>query len=78
MDTRGTKENFSAYSSWVGKPIVLLVLIRQHQVAIACSIVGESSLGVHIRIEPGWEMNLRKDSILAVEEDGVALGSRPN
>jgi hypothetical protein len=37
-----------------------------------CSIVGESDADVRVRLKPGWEMDLRKELILAVEEYAVA------
>jgi hypothetical protein len=61
----------NGYSAWVGKPVVLVVVIRQCQVPMPCSIVGESAADVRVRIQPGWEMDVRKELILAVE-DGVA------
>jgi hypothetical protein len=56
------------YSTWLGKPVVMLVVIRQCHVPMPCHIVGESAVDVRVRIQPGWEMDVRKDLILAVEE----------
>ena len=61
------------YSAWFGKPVVLLVVFGQCCVPMPCSIVGESLADVRIRIEPGWELEVRKELIVAVEEDAVAL-----
>src|SRR5580692_345019 len=62
-------EGFSpVYSSWLGKPVVMLVVIRQCHVPMPCHIIGESAADVRVRIHPGWEMDVRKDLILAVEE----------
>jgi hypothetical protein len=33
-----------------------------------CRIIGESVVAVRVCIKPGWEMDLRKELILAVEE----------
>ena len=78
MITEGTKQISPLYSVWFGKPVVLLVLVRQCPVPMPCSIVGESVADVRIRIQPGWEMDVRKELILAVEEDAVALDTRVN
>jgi hypothetical protein len=78
MITEGAKDFSPAYSAWFGKPVVLLVVIRQCHVPMPCSIVGESVADVRVRIQPGWEMDVRKELILAVEEDAVALDSRIN
>jgi hypothetical protein len=66
------RDEFShAYSAWLGKPVVLLVVIRQCHVPMPCRIVGESHANVRVRLQPGWEMDVRKELILAVEEDRV-------
>jgi hypothetical protein len=66
------------YSSWLGKPVVMLVVIRQCHVPMPCRIVGESAADVRVRIHPGWEMDIRKDLILAVEEVVIATENRVN
>ena len=76
MITEGTKDNSSIYSAWFGKSVVLLVAIRQCQIPMPCSIVGESVADIRVRIKPGWEMDIRKELILAVEEYSIALDSR--
>ena len=78
MIAEGTKEFSPVYSAWFGKSVVLLVVIRQCHVPMPCSIVGESDADVRVRIKPGWEMDLRKELILAVEEDAVAQNKRIN
>ena len=78
MITEGTNDYSSIYSSWFGKSVVLLVAIRQCRVPMPCSIVSESVADVRVRIKPGWEMNLRKELILAVEEYVAPLDNRIN
>ena len=68
MIVDGTKNFSPVYSVWFGKPVVLLVIIRQCPVPMACHIVGESDADVRVRIQSGWGMDVRKDLILAVEE----------
>ena len=68
MIVERTKDCSSVYSSWFGKAIVMLVVIRQSQIPVHCQIVGESAADVRVRIQPGWEMNVGKGLILAVEE----------
>ena len=75
MITEGIKKQLSAYSAWFGKSVVLLVAIRQCHIPVPCSIVGESVSAVRVRIGPGWEMDLRKELILAVEEHVGDLGN---
>ncbi|HXN28992.1 MAG TPA: hypothetical protein VN902_17820 [Candidatus Acidoferrales bacterium] len=74
----GTRDFSSAYTAWLRKPVVLLVVVRQCHIPVPCSIVGESATALRVRFEPGWEMDLRKELILAVEEDPVTLEPRLN
>jgi hypothetical protein len=66
------------YSAWFGKPVVILVVIRQCHVPMPCRIVGESAADVRVRIQPGWEMDIRKDLILAVEEIVISTKDQLN
>ena len=57
------------YSAWFGKPVVLVVVIRQCHLPLPCSIIRESNTCVRIRVLPvGWEIDVQKKLILAVEE----------
>jgi hypothetical protein len=78
MIADGTRDFSPAYTGWLRKPVVLLVAIRQCHVPVPCSIVGESAVALRVRFKPGWEMDLRKELILAVEEDAVMLEPRVN
>jgi hypothetical protein len=78
MITEGTKDFSPIYSVWLGKPVVLLVVICQCHVPMRCSIVAESITDVRVRLRPGWEMDVRKELILALEEDAVRLDTRVN
>jgi hypothetical protein len=66
----GTREFWPIYSAWFGTPVVLLFVIRQCRVPIPCRIVGESVTALRIQIQPGWEIDVLKELIIAVE--GVA------
>jgi len=78
MITEGAKDFSPMYSGWFGKSVVLLVAIRKCKIPLPCRILDESISAVHIRIDTGLEMNLRKELILAVEEYGIASNSRIN
>jgi hypothetical protein len=60
------------FASWFGKPVVLLVVIRQCHVPLPCSIIGKSTGEVRVRVQPGLEIDVRKELILAVEEGSIA------
>jgi hypothetical protein len=66
------KDFSNVYSPWFGKPVIMLVVIRHCQVPMPCRIVGESAYDVRVCLEHGWELNVRKESILAVEETAIA------
>jgi len=76
--TNGIKKQSSAYSAWFGKSVVLLIAIRQCQVPMPCCIIGESVAALRVRIKPGFEMDLRKELILAVEEYVAGLDNWVN
>ena len=78
MIANGTECFSPAYTSWLGKPVVMVVVIRQCHVLMPCHIVGESAADVRVRIHPGWEMDVRKVLILAVEEVVSAAKNRVN
>jgi hypothetical protein len=78
MIAERAKDFLPVYSSWFGKPVVMRVVIRQCHLPMPCLIVGESAADVRVRINPGWEMDIRKDLILAVEEVVIATGDPVN
>ena len=51
----------------------MLFVIRECRIPIPCSIVGESITDVRIRLEAGWEFDIPKELILAVEEAATTL-----
>ena len=78
MLTERMKDFSTVFSSWVGKLVVMLVAIRECNVLMPCCIVGESASDLRVRIQTGWEMNVRKDLILAIEEVVIAQEARVN
>jgi hypothetical protein len=76
MNAERTKDCSPGYSSWFGKQVVMLVVIRQCHIPMPCQIVGESAADVRVRIRPGWKMDVRKELILAVEEVIAAAENR--
>jgi hypothetical protein len=78
MIEKGMKVPSPAFAAWIGKSVVMLVVIRQCHVPMPCRIVGETAVDVRVRIHPGWEMDIHKNLILAVEEVVVAGAARVN
>jgi hypothetical protein len=67
MNTEGIWDRSPVYSAWFGIPVLLFV-VRECRVPIPCNIIAESASAVRIQLQPGWEIDVRKDLILAVEE----------
>lgn len=63
----------SAYAPWVGQSVVLQVAAGELRVPLRGTIVGESDSAVRFRIGEGWDVDIFKTMILAVEEDNWAM-----
>ena len=51
-----------------GKPVVILVVIRQCHIPMPRQVAGESAADVRGSLRPRWEMDIRKALILIVRE----------
>jgi hypothetical protein len=78
MRAEKAKDVPSVYSEWFGKSVLLLVAFRQCHLPLPCRIVGETAANVRIHVEPGWEIDVRKELILAVEERAACRDSLIN
>jgi hypothetical protein len=78
MIAERSKDYSPIYSAWLGKPVVMLVVIRHCHVPMPCRILSESAANVRVRMQIGWEMDVRKDLILAIEEVVIAPEARVN
>ncbi len=56
------------YSLWLGQPVVLQVAAGEMRVPLRGVIVGESPDSVRFRIGDGWDVDVYKNMVLAVEE----------
>ena len=70
MSPKRKRDYSPVYPAWFRTPVLLFVL-RECRVPIPCNIIGESIAAVRIRIQPGWEIDVPKEFILAVEEAGT-------
>lgn len=59
----------SAYAGWLGQAVVLQVATADLRVPLRGVIVGESDSAVRFRIGEGWDIDVFKSMILAVEQD---------
>jgi hypothetical protein len=62
----------SAYATWLGQPVILQVAAGELRVPLRGVIVGESDSAVRFRVGDGWDIDVYKPMILAVEEDNWA------
>jgi hypothetical protein len=56
------------YSLWLGQPVVLQVAAGDMRVPLRGVIVGETHDAVRFRIGDGWDVDIYKSMVLAVEE----------
>jgi hypothetical protein len=62
----------SAYTTWLGQQVILQVAAGELKVPLRGVIVGESDTAVRFRVGDGWDIDVYKPMILAVEEDNWA------
>lgn len=56
------------YSLWLGQQVVLQVAAGDMRVPLRGVIVGETQDAVRFRIGDGWDVDIYKSMVLAVEE----------
>ena len=61
-----------AYATWLGQPVVLQVQAGEMRVPLRGTIISESPDAVRFRIGEGWDVDIYKAMVLAVEEDNWA------
>ena len=62
----------SAYSTWLGQAVILQVAAGELKVPLRGVIVGESDSAIRFRVGEGWDIDVYKPTILAVEQDSWA------
>jgi len=62
----------SAYATWIGQPVVLQVRTVDLRVPLRGIVVGESGDVLRFRVGEGWDIDIYKNMILAVEQDNRA------
>ena len=63
----------SAYAEWVGQPVVLQVALGDIKVPLRGTLLKDGGETVRVRIGEGWDVDIYKVMILAVEQDAMAL-----
>jgi hypothetical protein len=62
-----------AYETWVGLPVVLQVALGDIKVPLRGKLLKNGDDTVRMRIGDGWDVDIYKAMILAVEEDVMGL-----
>jgi hypothetical protein len=63
----------SAYATWVGQAVVLQVALGDIKVPLRGTLLKDGAETVRMRIGEGWDVDIFKSMILAVEQDSMAL-----
>ena len=63
----------NAYATWIGQPVVLQVALGDIKVPLRGKLLKDGGETVRMRIGEGWDVDIYKAMILAVEEDAMAL-----
>ena len=63
----------SAFKAWVGQPVVLQVALGDIKVPLRGKLLKVGDKTVRMRIGDGWDVDIYKTMIMAVEEDSMAL-----
>jgi hypothetical protein len=58
----------SVYAAWMDQPIVLQVAAGELRVPLRGVIVGETDEALRFRVGEGWDIDVFKSMILAVEQ----------
>jgi hypothetical protein len=63
----------SAYATWIGQSVVLQVALGDIKVPLRGTLLKDGAETVRMRIGEGWDVDIYKTMILAVEQDAMAL-----
>lgn len=63
----------SAFKSWIGQPVVLQVAVGDIKVPLRGKLLKDGDQTVRMRIGEGWDVDIYKAMIVAVEQDATVL-----
>ena len=63
----------NAFKTWIGQPVILQVALGDIKVPLRGRLLKEGGETVRMRIGEGWDIDIYKAMILAVEEDTMVL-----
>jgi len=62
----------SAFAPWIGLPVILQVALGDIKVPLRGKLLKDSGETLRMRIGEGWDVDIYKAMIVAVEEDAMA------
>lgn len=63
----------TGFNGWLGHSVVLQVALGDIKVPLRGKLLKEGGETIRMRIGDGWDVDIYKAMILAVEEDAMAL-----
>ena len=63
----------SAFEAWIGQPVVLQVALGNIKVPLRGKLLKDGGETIRMRIGDGWDVDIYKAMIVAVEEDSMVL-----
>jgi hypothetical protein len=63
----------NAYNTWIGQSVVLQVVLGDMKVPLRGKLLKDGGETLRMRIGDGWDVDIYKAMILAVEEDAMVL-----
>lgn len=62
----------SAFATWIGQPVILQVALGDIRVPLRGKLLKEGGDTLRMRIGDGWDIDVYKTMVMAVEEDAMA------
>jgi hypothetical protein len=62
----------SVFATWIGRPVILQVALGDIKVPLRGKLLKEGGDTLRMRIGDGWDVDIYKTMVLAVEEDSMA------
>jgi len=63
----------NVFKAWIGQPVVLQVALGDIKVPLRGKLLKDGEETIRMRIGDGWDVDIYKTMILAVEEDSMVL-----
>lgn len=63
----------TAYQPWIGESVVLQVALGDIKVPLRGKLLKDGGETIRMRVGEGWDIDIYKTMVLAVEQDAMAL-----